>query len=425
MEFGSLPALIVRTSAQLHKMSSNKIAVVGAGPAGLAFARILQQNGIRCTVFEAEPDRQARNQGGTLDLHPRAGQRALEVAGLLGEFKKFARPEGQARRIIKADGTVLIEINGTDLNIPVDDERPEIDREDLRNILLDSLHASTVQWGHKVSRIEQSPETNKHTVHFSDGTTEKDIDLLVGADGAWSKVRPLITDVKPFYSGITAIELWGLNVDKTNPWLSSYVGQGSVFMFDEGRCIICQRNSNNSIRVYAAVRQPESWLEECGIDWSEGSTARHAFVEGFFGDCGEDIKKAILDTKDILVPRKMYMLPVGHKWSSQPSVTLMGDSAHLMTPFAGVGVNVALFDGLRLAQSVLAHGTSDSKSIAAAVKDYEQEMFQTAEQNATKTFKGLRGHFSKNGSEERVTAMRKGLERAKEEMARVAQAGKA
>jgi hypothetical protein len=48
-------------------------------------------------------------------------------------------------------------------------------------------------------------------------------------------------------------------------WRSLLV-KGSRFMFDEGRAILCQRNGDNSIWAYAAVRQPETWLNGCGVD---------------------------------------------------------------------------------------------------------------------------------------------------------------
>ena len=200
-------------------MPGPKIVVIGAGPAGLTFTRLLQKNGVACTVYEAEKDRDVRNQGGSLDLHPKAGQRALKEAGLLEEFRKLSRPEGQADKIVRYNGEVLWDENELGSISPEEmDDQPEIDRNDLRSLLLDSVEPSCVKWDHKISQIEADPRTRgKSIVHFADGSKEVDIDLVVGADGAWSKVRPLITDVMPYYSGITMVELWALNASKTNP----------------------------------------------------------------------------------------------------------------------------------------------------------------------------------------------------------------
>lgn len=71
-----------------------RIAIIGAGPGGLLCARVLQQRGLAVTVYDADASAEARNQGGTLDLHADTGQIALREAGLLDDFFALARPEG-------------------------------------------------------------------------------------------------------------------------------------------------------------------------------------------------------------------------------------------------------------------------------------------------------------------------------------------
>ncbi|KAF4630730.1 hypothetical protein G7Y89_g7406 [Cudoniella acicularis] len=355
-------------------MPHPKIAIIGAGPAGLTLARLLQKSSIPSVIYEAEPSRLFRNQGGTLDLHPRVGQLALKEAGLLPQFQQHSRPEGEASKILKYDG----------------------------------------KWGKKLLGVqEDEKKKGTYNLSFADGSIETGIDLLVGADGAWSKVRPLLTAEKPFYAGITAIELWANDVDKTNPWLGKYIGQGSLFMFDEGRAIMYQRQGSGAIRAYATVRQPENWAEECGIDW-EAPDARDKLVKEYFDDCGEELKRVVLESKDLLIPRKCWMMSVGVSWKSRQGVTLLGDAAHLMTPFTGMGVNVAMADALDLAraliarkESVTAKLVSDVKNIAIAVEQYEKEMLVRAEENAKKTVHGLKGHFSATGKRSCSTSLTK------------------
>jgi 2-polyprenyl-6-methoxyphenol hydroxylase-like FAD-dependent oxidoreductase len=331
---------------------------------------------------------------------------ALAEAGLLDEFQKVSRPEGDADKLVKYDGTLVLDEKAERIGrATADAERPEIDREKLRSLLLGSLKAGTVTWGKKLVSVERSTkQEGKYNLHFTDGI-EEGFDVVVGADGAWSKVRPFLTDEKPFYSGITGIELWALDVDEKEPWLAEYIGEGSLFMFDEGRAIMCQRNGNNSIRTYACVRQSETWVHDCGIDWSKLCEARKSLVEGYFADCAGDLKRCILDSKDNLVARQMWMLPISMMWEHHSGVTLVGDAAHLMTPFAGVGVNLAMMDALDLARAIIscyANGDNLGPHMAA----FEEKMFQRANAFAQKTWDGMQTHFRATGCEERAAEFR-------------------
>lgn len=393
-------------------MSIPRIAIIGAGPGGLTLARILQHNGIQCTIFELDQDRSVRDQGGIVDLHPKSGQLALREAGLFEDFQKHSLPAAEAMKLIKSDGRIFwdeSDINNVETGHSRD--RPEIDRAALRDILLDSIQPSSIQWGRKLVRVESAGDLDiKYNLQFTDGL-EAGFDLVVGADGAWSKVRTLLTDQLPFYSGITIIELKAVEVSAKKQWLSNFTGPGSCFMFDEGRALVCQQNGNDTIRVYAAVRQPETWVKACGVDWEQQDLAREIFTERYFGNCHEDLKRVIaIEASDGLIPRPLWMLPIGLKWSPRPDVTLLGDAAHLMTPFAGVGANVALADALSLARALLKRKdtfVADLHSnLADALQEYEGPMFERAKENMEKTWVGLQHHFSAGGIEDRVRRLR-------------------
>ncbi|KAH8690005.1 putative salicylate hydroxylase [Talaromyces proteolyticus] len=339
-----------------------KIAIIGAGPAGLTLASILYRNGITSTVFESDESPSARPQGGSLDLHPQTGQAALDACGLTPQFKKYARYDGQDLVLSDKHHNRLIQLKDTETG------KPEIDRTQLRKILLDSLPEGVVRWNeHLVSATEETLTFKTHV--------ESGFDLIVGADGAWSKIRPLCCYVTPFYAGITGIELVLNETSSKHSEISALVGNGSVFAMasDDGRGLSFQRNDNDTIKCYAWSRRPEHWVKDGGLNW-ENRAEVCAVLKKDFGDWSPELTRIIDECDNTPTPRPLYMLPVGIRWPSQKKVTIIGDAAHLMTPFAGEGVNMAMADGMDLAEAIIAQ----PDNIAAAIREMEPKMCERA-----------------------------------------------
>lgn len=391
------------------------IAIIGAGPGGLTLARFLQQGNVPFQIFELDEDPIARNQGGTLDLLPELGQLAIRAAGLYEEFSKRARFEGDCVKLVIPNGTVVLDEATYQAKTKSLGGRPEIDRLELRLMLLCSLRPEAVRWGHKLLQVEpHAPNSvakrETYTLHFNvsgELHQEGPFDIVIGADGAHSKVRPLLTDQQPFYCDITSIRSIALNVDEKKKWLANYVGPGSCYMFDEGRSIVAQRNGDGSIRVYACLRQPKEWLHTCGIDWTIPNEARKQLVDQYFSDCAVEIKRIILDADDELGYRYMEMLPIGLSWAPRGGVTLIGDAAHLMTPFGGKGVNAALYDAMELGQA-LVHGIGKNQGVDGAIQElalYEKCMFERNRGLAQVTLHQMELCFSRDGSEKLAKIM--------------------
>ncbi|WP_037604333.1 FAD-dependent oxidoreductase [Streptacidiphilus rugosus] len=339
------------------------IAIVGAGPGGLTLARVLHVHGIDAVVYEREASRFARGQGGMLDIH--SGQRALREAGLLDRFFAIARGEGQDLRLLEPDGTLLLQEDTPD-DAPL--TRPEVDRADLRDLLLDSLPEGTVRWGHAVTSAGDG------VLRFADGGSAR-YDLLVGADGAQSRVRPLLTDARPAPIGHNVVEIGIPDIDRTHPDLAAMVGRGTYWVLGDGLSLAAQRNGDGRVRIGVSFfNTPADWFATSGIPFDDPAAARARLIELLPG-WHPRFAALIAACDDMVVPRSITSLPIGLTWPSAPNVTLLGDAAHLMPP-TGEGANMALLDGAFLALALAAH----ADDIPAAVKEYETEMFaRTAE----------------------------------------------
>jgi len=292
-------------------------------------ARLLQHSNIPCSVFELDTDRHARAQGGTLDIHQDSGQQALREAGLIDEFQKHMRVDGTALRIVNKKGDLLFEV--------IEDEerkkaRPEIDRALLRRILLDSVQPDSIFWGKKLVNVEPT-SNNKFNLRFADGKIQTDFDLVVGADGAWSRVRLLLTSTVPIYSGVNGVETSITDVDTRFPHLSSLVGNGSYFAFGDGdgKAIMAQRIGNGSVRVYAVHRSPAEWREKRGLDFTKREEALESMMRSEYGAWSDGVKELVRAGGE-LIERTLYMLPVGIKWESRPGcifrITLNSNSIY-------------------------------------------------------------------------------------------------
>ncbi|WP_164002299.1 FAD-dependent oxidoreductase [Pyxidicoccus caerfyrddinensis] len=336
------------------------ITIVGAGLGGLTLARVLHVHGIPATLYEADASADARTQGGMLDIHEYNGQLALQAAGLLDEFRRIIHEGGEATRVLDQHGTVL-------LDEPDDGSggRPEVNRGELRRILLDSLPDGTIQWGRKVTAVHPLGD-GRHELTFADGTTVT-TSLLVGADGAWSRIRPLLSDVKPEYVGTSFIETYLYDADERHPASAKVVGAGAMSALAPGKGIQAHRETDGTLHTYVALARPKEWI--AGIDFADPEAAK-ARVAAEFDGWAPELTALITDGETAPIPRTLHALPIEHRWERVPGVTLLGDAAHLMAP-SGEGANLAMYDGAELGKAIAAH----PDDLEAALAEYEDAMF--------------------------------------------------
>ena len=343
------------------------VTIIGAGLGGLTLARVLHVHGIPTTVYEAEPSAEARTQGGQIDIHENNGQLALEAAGLTDAFRAIIHAGGEATRMLDQHGTVLFEEpdEGTG-------GRPEVLRGDLRRMLIESLPVGTIRWGRKLAGVA-ALGNGRHELTFADGSTVT-TELLVGADGAWSKVRPLLSDARPAYVGTVFIETYLHDVDERHGATAKAVGGGAMYALTPGKGIVAHREAGNILHTYVELNRPAEWVAD--IDFADTSAAT-ARVAAEFAGWAPELTALITDGETDPVARLINALPDAHRWARVPGVTLLRDAAHLMPP-SGEGANLAMFDGAELGRAIAAQ----PDDIESALNAYEAAMFPRSESEA-------------------------------------------
>lgn len=362
------------------------ITIIGAGLGGLVLARVLHLQGIASTIYEADASPTARPQGGMLDIHAHDGQVALKAAQLIDTFKHLILQGRQAHRILTPDGHVLLDLpdDGTG-------DRPEVQRGELRQMLLDALPPGTVHWGHKLCDV-RSKRAGVHDVTFTNGIRFS-TRLLVGADGTWSRVRPLLSDAVPAYTGTACVETWLLNADTRHRETAHVVGGGAMSALMTGKAIMAHRERGDTLHAYVLFNRPLKWFD--AINFSDAAAARQQIAQEFDG--WAPAMKALIEESNLPpVFRPFYALPVGHAWSRIAGVTLLGDAAHVTAP-NGEGANLAMLDGAELGLALGAH----PGDMELALSHYEAALFARVRQS-TLDGNGLHKMLSTENPSERM-----------------------
>nr|WP_294858983.1 NAD(P)/FAD-dependent oxidoreductase [uncultured Fluviicola sp.] len=355
------------------KLQDKKIAIIGGGPGGLTLARLLQLKGADVKVYERDLNKNARVQGSPLDLHDNSGLAALTEANLLEEFKNNYLPGADRMKIMNERGEVFHSDHETkpEENFGHEHFRPEIDRGALRKILLESLEPGTVVWDSHFISMEKQQEG--WFMHFKNEETIY-ADIVIGSDGANSKIRPYITNTKPFYSGITMLEGNIYDAKNTAPQISALLNGGKIMAFGKEKDLLMGQKGNGEIGFYASFKAPENWGAASGLDFSDNLQLLDWFKKEY-PEWSDIWYQLFESTATPFVPRPIYCIPFDQTWETASNLTLIGDAAHVMPPFAGEGVNMAMLDALELSECL----TSDKyTNLQDAIASYETTMRKRA-----------------------------------------------
>lgn len=397
-----------------------QIAIIGAGPAGLTLGVLLHKQGIQSTIFElrSKPTEEEFAQtSGSLDLHEDTGLAAIKACGLQDEFVTLAGECAEAFVVSDKEGNILHRHDG-------DGQRPEISRHALVKMLLNKLPSNYICWEHKLLAASPSQEQGRHDLDFGDNGI-RTFDLVIGADGAWSRVRPLVTATKPSYSGVHFITLTIPNLDSRFPHLGELVGPGTFSAPGEHNIVMCQRGTKGSARIYLSIRtDEENFSSLSGLDTASPAEAKHMllgtpadnmkwkFFDSFGPKLQELITRGLENVSGPLDIKPLYMLPVGKlAWQFRAGVSLIGDAAHLMTPFAGEGVNLAMRDALDLSIAIKEAWNEDCHAFGLALEGplsrFEADMFDRSEITAEETWKNLQLFTSENAAQDCVAMFKR------------------
>lgn len=374
----------------MSAIEGKKIAIVGGGPGGLTLARLLQMRGADVKVYERDQNRDARVQGSALDLHEDSGLAALEAAGLIDSFWVHHRPDLDRLRLTDQNARILHdhprEMTGAG-------KRPEIERGPLRDLLLDSLRSDTVQWDRRLDSSEHLGE--KVALHFATGDSAL-ADLVIGCDGANSRLRELVTTVRPRYVGVTLVEAVVPNGKNSVPEVWDLLGGAALIALGNERTLGMGTKPDGSILFYAGLKSRDPGAKQ-RLEEAKSAEKRVAWFRANFPGWS-DFWAPLFAKASSMVWRPLLVCPTDQRWEPKANATLIGDAAHVMPPYAGEGVNMAMLDALVLSRQLLSE-----IDLAGAIAAYEDEMFARMQEMTADTMLNTEMFYAPDASDRVVS----------------------
>lgn len=385
------------TRAPLH------VVIIGGGIGGLTLAQGLKKSGVSATVYERDRTRTDRVQGYRVHINP-TGSLALHECLPAPLFEAFTRTCGrpaQGIRFVTEQMKVLLALDGR--NAPprfrgegVAQHR-SVSRITLRQVLLSGLE-DRVHFGKTFVRYEENP-LGRIVAHFEDGSTAVG-DVLVAADGGGSRVRrQFLPHAQRIDTGVAAIagkvflndESRRLIAPELTNALTLASGKGGYSLFvalqdidgvaigiggnDESAAAGNHFDNSRSYLMWAfGARRERLGLNGGDLERMSGeelrNTALRVMAQRSWDECFRALVR-LTDADTINAIAIRTSVPIA-PWQTQ-QVTLLGDAIHAMTPYRGIGANVALKDAVRLCR-VLTMADRAERPVIDAIRDYDTDM---------------------------------------------------
>ncbi|KAK5061071.1 hypothetical protein LTR84_007612 [Exophiala bonariae] len=348
----------------ISKVTAPEIAIVGGGPSGLALAGMLERAGFDYVVYERE-SKESLPRGGCLDLHLGSGQRAMKEAGCFDKMNKYGR---------RGDATIHTVFDPAGTKVATWGEghdKPELDRGQIKAALLTTIPDSKIKWGSRVKEVVRDEQGNI-VLQFEGGEKATGFKLVVGADGAFSKVRHLVTTATPQYAKRTFING---TIHPDNPFYPTVLksaGVGPQVVMGKKLKIWNQMQGDGHYRVDLGFERPVDFTRTGTFDLSDTEAVKKLLLtEEFFGQYSQYFQDLISACEGPLFAWPLWHMPTDRfNWAPNADVTVIGDAAHVTPPFVGDGVNCAMRDSIILSQKLKEFGITKD-----AVAAYEKEMF--------------------------------------------------
>jgi 2-polyprenyl-6-methoxyphenol hydroxylase-like FAD-dependent oxidoreductase len=396
-----------RAQAFSGSMSPLQVMIIGGGIGGLCLAQGLQQAGMSVVVYERDRTLTDRLQGYRVHINP-AGSRALHAClppELFDAFDRTCGKPGRAIRFLTEQMRVLLAFEGEMLAEQQRDgvaKHRSASRITLRQVLLSGLD-DIVHLGKTFTRYEERGD-GRIVAHFEDGTSAAG-DILVAADGGGSRVRrQLLPQAERIDTGVVGIAGRVFLDDTSRARLAPLLLDGLTLVAARG-----------GLGLFAAVQESDSERDGEGQDdiAGIGDNADLGAAGNLFdntrsylmwalsakretlglGDDAEQLDRPALadaasramaswaggfrDLVGFSDPSTISCLPIRTSRPVAPwptgRITLIGDAIHSMTPYRGIGANIALKDAVRLRDALVVAQRGETP-VLAAIGSYEAGM---------------------------------------------------